>query len=189
MNKEQEEKYHNLIYGMLTYPNQAALMLDANQHLLDDGLMQVMEKVATSMAANSSLEAASFLQHLVFQLKDELTVAVGKKASLLENQARKIDLKGSRVECISSQSDGSQAFLLRGNKQQSKEKFTTCGDVSTDSIRQESLDEVLRVSPSLLPHVSSKNCFEEVENEHEWSKWSGLALLLGNILFVIMVVI
>ena len=30
---------------------------------------------------------------------------------------------------------------------------------------------------------------DEVDNEHEWSKWGGLALMLGNILFVVMIVI
>ena len=120
MNKERKENYRNLISGVLTYPNRAALILDANQHLLDAGLMQVMEQVATSMAANSSTEAASFLQNLVAQLKDELMAATGKKASLLEGQEIEID---------------------------------------------------------------------EVDNEDECSKWGGLAIVLGNILFVVMVVL
>lgn len=104
MNKQQEEKYHNLICGMLTYPQQAPLMLDANQHLLDAGLMQVMEKVAKRMAANSSIEAASFLQNLVFQLKDELTVEVGKKSSLLEVKKKKdiLDKVNEEHQCSSS---------------------------------------------------------------------------------------
>ncbi len=120
MNKERQESYRNLICGVLTYPNRAALILDANQHLLDAGLMQMMEQVATSMAAKSSTEAASFLQNLVAQLKDELMAATGKKASLLEGQEIEID---------------------------------------------------------------------EVDNEDEWSKWGGLAIVLGNILFVVMVVL
>ena len=120
MNKERENNYHNLIYSLLTYPNRAALMLDANQHLLDAGLMQQMEQVATRMAANSSIEAASFLQKLVAQLKDELTTAVVKKSSLLEVQGREI---------------------------------------------------------------------EEVDSDDKCAKWSGLALVLGNILFVVMAII
>ena len=120
MNKEREENYRHLICSLLTYPNRAALMLDANQHLLDAGLMQHMEQVATRMAANSSIEAASFLQNLVAQLKDELTTVVVKKASLLEGQGRII---------------------------------------------------------------------EEVDGECEYSKWGGLALIIGNILFVLIAVI
>ena len=189
MNKEQEENYRNLICGMLTYPNRAALMLDANQHLLDAGLMQVMEQVATRMAANSSTEAASFLQNLVSQLKDELTGAMGKKASLLESQERKIDPRGSGVEPLSSQSDGSQAFLLRDNKQKSRVNSATCYNVATNSAPQEPWEEILPVSPSSCLHVSTKSAFDEVDREQEWSKWGGLALLLGNILFVVMVVI
>ena len=99
MNKERENNYHHLIYGLLTYPNRAALMLDANQHLLDAGLMQQMEQVATRMAANSSLEAASFLQKLVAQLKDELTTVVVNKSSLIEVQGQEIEVVDSDDEC------------------------------------------------------------------------------------------
>ncbi len=86
MNKKQEESYRNLICGVLTYPERSALILDANPHLLDYGLMQVMEQVATTMAANSSTEAASFLNNLMSQLKDELIPTEKKTHSLLETQ-------------------------------------------------------------------------------------------------------
>ena len=91
INQEQEQSYRNLICDILTYPNRAALILDANEHLLDSGLMQVMEQVATSMAANNASEAASFLQNLRYQLKDELTKTVNQKASLASGQEREID--------------------------------------------------------------------------------------------------
>ncbi|MDJ0534745.1 MAG: hypothetical protein QNJ70_20070 [Xenococcaceae cyanobacterium MO_207.B15] len=91
INQEQEQSYRNLICDILTYPNRAALILDANEHLLDPGLMQVMEQVATSMAANNAGEAASFLQNLRYQLKDELTNTVIQKASLASGQEREID--------------------------------------------------------------------------------------------------
>ena len=144
MDKEREQSYRHLISGVLTYPNRSALILDANQHLLDAGLMQVMEQVATSMAANSSTEAASFLQNLVAQLKDELMAATVKKASLLEGQKIEID----EVD----------------NRPLQKSQFN---------------QGIIRVSGSLL----------EMSNEEEWSKWGGLAILLGNILFVVMVVL
>lgn len=118
MNKEQN--YRNLISGILTYPNRASLMLDANQHLLDSGLLQIMEQVATNMAANSSIEAASFLQKLMSELKDEL-------------------IPGSK----------NTAFQLEGEEIEIK----------------------------------------EVDRELEWSKWSGLTLMLGNILFVVMILL
>ncbi len=86
MNKKQEESYRNLISGVLTYPERSALILDANPDLLDYGLMEVMEQVAATMAANSSTEAASFLQNLMSQLKDELIPTRKKTASLLKTQ-------------------------------------------------------------------------------------------------------
>ena len=68
-NIELENNYRDLISGVLTYPHRAESILDANQQLLDDRLIQMMEQTAESMAANSSTEAASFLRGLVAQLK------------------------------------------------------------------------------------------------------------------------
>ena len=68
-NIEIENHYRNLISGVLTYPHRAESILDANQQLLDDRLLQMMEQTAASMAANSSTEAASFLRNLVAQLR------------------------------------------------------------------------------------------------------------------------
>ena len=64
-----EDNYRNLISSVLTYPHRAELILDANQQLLDARLIEMMEQVATTMAANSSTEAASFLRNLVAQLR------------------------------------------------------------------------------------------------------------------------
>ncbi len=91
MNKQQKNSYRNLISGVLTYPERSALILDANPHLLDYGLMQVMEQVAATMEANSATEAASFLQNLMSQLKDELIPTANKSTSLIDTQEINIE--------------------------------------------------------------------------------------------------
>ena len=72
MKSQQEQAYRNLISMVLTYPHQAALILDNHEKLLDSELMELMQQVATRMEENSSQEAADFLEHLVAQLKDEI---------------------------------------------------------------------------------------------------------------------
>ncbi len=69
MYKEQENNYRNLIFSLLTFPQRAELILDSNQQLLDTGLIQMIDQVATRMAANSSTEAASFLRNVAAQLR------------------------------------------------------------------------------------------------------------------------
>ncbi|NES81056.1 MAG: hypothetical protein F6K10_06430 [Moorea sp. SIO2B7] len=72
MKSQQEQAYRNLISMVLTYPHQAALILDNHEKLLDSELMELMQQVATRMEENSSQEAADFLAHLVAQLKHEI---------------------------------------------------------------------------------------------------------------------
>ena len=81
MDKEQEENYRNLISSVLTYPQRAELILDANQQLVDTDLIQMMEQVATNMTANSSTEAASFLRNLGAQLRINYVTAKGSESS------------------------------------------------------------------------------------------------------------
>ena len=71
------ETYQNLINLLLIYPNQAVRILEANNKLLDAGLVQMMEEVAMQMAANGSEDAAAFLQDLANQLKQAIATAVG----------------------------------------------------------------------------------------------------------------
>ena len=103
MNEEREQAYRKLVSTLLTYPNQAAKILDANPKLLDAGLMQIMKQVATRMAANGSTEAADFLQNLVAQLKDELTAVAEMIKPELENRSQiKESLKPSQFELLCS---------------------------------------------------------------------------------------
>ncbi len=64
-----ENNYRNLIFSLLTFPQRAELILNSNQQLLDTGLIQMIDQVATRMAANSSTEAASFLRNVAAQLR------------------------------------------------------------------------------------------------------------------------
>ncbi len=81
MYKEQENNYRNLIFSLLTFPQRAELILDSNQQLIDTGLIQMIDQVATRMAANSSTEAASFLRNLAAQLRLNYVTANGSESS------------------------------------------------------------------------------------------------------------
>ena len=98
--KEQNlETYQNLIYMLLISPNQADRILQANNKLIDAGLVQMMEEVAMRMAANGSTEAAAFLQDLTARLKRAIATPLG--------------LVDPHQELLSSKTEGKRATKLK----------------------------------------------------------------------------
>ncbi|MCU0532502.1 MAG: MFS transporter [Hydrococcus sp. Prado102] len=61
--------YRNLIGVLLTYPHKTTEILEANQELVDAGLVHMMERMATNMSRNGFHEAAAFLREVSEQLK------------------------------------------------------------------------------------------------------------------------
>ena len=72
INEQWLETERDLIFVLLTYPNQANKVLAAHQQMLNPGLIQMMEQIANRMAVQGSTEAADFLQNLAAQLKQEI---------------------------------------------------------------------------------------------------------------------
>ncbi len=107
MYKEQETNYRNLIFSLLTFPQRAELILESNQQLIDAGLIQMIDQVATRMAANSSTEAASFLRNLAAQLRVNYATANGSESSKPPHQL--VVLAIATAFSVS----GVTAFLLR----------------------------------------------------------------------------
>ena len=107
MYKEQETNYRNLIFSLLTFPQRAELILESNQQLIDAGLIQMIDQVATRMAANNSTEAASFLRNLAAQLRVNYATANGSESSKPPHQL--VVLAIATAFSVS----GVTAFLLR----------------------------------------------------------------------------
>ena len=95
MNPERLEAYHHLIKKLLTYPDQAAKILDTQPTLLDAGLLQVMQQVSNQIKAKGFPEKAYFLRSLMTQLKDELMPIVSRKT---RKPSSKIDESGKTEE-------------------------------------------------------------------------------------------
>ena len=81
MKPEHLEAYHHLIKQLLTYPDQAAKILDGHPSLLDAQLLQVMQQVSDRMIVKGFPEKADFLKSLETQLEDELIPIVRRKPS------------------------------------------------------------------------------------------------------------
>lgn len=63
-NEEHAQAYMELIKALLACPQGTeSELLKANQELIEPGLVQMMQQVATQLASNGDREAASYLQH------------------------------------------------------------------------------------------------------------------------------
>jgi hypothetical protein len=165
MNAERTEAYRRLISMLLTYPNQAAKILNKNATLLDTGLMKMMEEVATQMAAEKSQEAANFLKCLIAQLQDELTMTTGR-----------IKITQPSI------SDRSVDFLLETIDRQ--RKIYDRADDSERHISSQSDKEkiyYLNSQNTYLTHLKNSKIQGRNSNEYPWSKWVALAILMGTV--------
>ncbi|MDT9342100.1 hypothetical protein VV11_022875, partial [Trichodesmium erythraeum 21-75] len=72
MDKKRKEAYINLIQQLLNSPSgEVEKILEANQELVDEGLLEIMELYAQQLAENddeNAQNAANFLRHLRSQL-------------------------------------------------------------------------------------------------------------------------
>ncbi|BAU64855.1 hypothetical protein STA3757_22310 [Stanieria sp. NIES-3757] len=70
-----------LIEALLTYPDQAIKILEANEELINSDLVEQMESVATQMKAKGSTDAANFLKNIASQIKKALAVCEFREAN------------------------------------------------------------------------------------------------------------
>ncbi|NEQ76788.1 MAG: CHAT domain-containing protein [Okeania sp. SIO2C9] len=70
MDEQRIEAYANLIQQLLTPPNEAIEILQANRELVDEGLLQAME-----LYGQNDRDAANFLRHLRSQLVEVLEIS------------------------------------------------------------------------------------------------------------------
>jgi hypothetical protein len=73
MIEQRQDLYFNLIDQLLRCPNgQEPEVLEAQQELLDAGLIQTMMEVATGFAHQGNQDGAQFLIHVARELAKEL---------------------------------------------------------------------------------------------------------------------
>lgn len=63
-----------LIEALLTYPDRAIDILEANEELIDSDLVEAIESVATQMKQKGSTDAANFLKNIATQIKKALNI-------------------------------------------------------------------------------------------------------------------
>ena len=72
-NEERSQEYLNLIEELLRCPNgKEPEVLDARMDLIDEGLVRMMMRVATSMAHNDNQDGAKFLIFVARELSRQL---------------------------------------------------------------------------------------------------------------------
>ena len=178
MYKEQEENYRNLISGVLTYPHQAELILEINQQLLDNRLIQMMEQVARSMAANNSTEAASFLRNLVAQLKANYSTANGFKPSQPLHQVVTMAI------AITFLIGGVRAYMLWQFQQSQSNLIQTAENIIPEITtvtalgRLEPKGEVTQLSAPIF--VEGNRIEQLLVQEGDWIKGNQVIAILDN---------
>ena len=97
MNEERLEAYQNLIQTLLSCSfDKVEMILDANQDLIDAGLVQIMEQSATEKEEKGARYVAKFLMDIARQLAGQLGLSLSTPAS-----------------CPPPNSDPQLAFLLQ----------------------------------------------------------------------------
>jgi CHAT domain-containing protein len=82
MNEERQEAYQNLIQTLLSCPvDNVAAILDANQDLIDAGLVQAIEQVATEKEEKGARYVAKFLIDIARKLAGQLGLSLSTPAS------------------------------------------------------------------------------------------------------------
>lgn len=77
MDEQRQEAYLNLIQSLLSCPSgEESKLLDSQYHLVDNGLVQIIEQVATILQQQGDSSAADFLTDLVQQLDQQLSQEV-----------------------------------------------------------------------------------------------------------------
>lgn len=164
MSAERTEAYRRLIAMLLTYPNQAAKILNKNSTLLDAGLMEMMQQVASQMAVGQSQEAADFLKSLIAQLKDELTMATGRIKITQPLNSDRLGEFSIEIE------EKKGRNLVEGTH------FTRPTYNQSDKEKIHYLNSKNIYLNHLKKSQNERDCYE-----YAWSKWIALAILLGTL--------
>ncbi len=81
MDEERWEAYQNLIETLLSCSfDQVQMVLDANQGLIDAGLVQIMEQRATEEEENGARYVAKFLMDIARPLAGQLGLSLSTPA-------------------------------------------------------------------------------------------------------------
>jgi hypothetical protein len=124
MNQQRLNAYLNLIQGLLSCPHgEEWTLLQQDEELVNPEFVQVMEQVATQLAAEGKLEAAQFLRHWAAQLNHVLEQAVkdhsdDKYQAYLQLIQALLDCpKGSEVDILAANQELVDLNLVQIMKQ------------------------------------------------------------------------
>lgn len=140
MNQQHLKAYLNLIQGLLDCPSgEEWILLRQHEDLVNPELVEVMEQVATHLAAEGNSKAAKFLHNWAGQLHHILTTTVRSPASDDKSQAY-IELiqsllncpKGSETEILAAHQELIGPGLVRAMKQVASQALSQ-GDRETAS--------------------------------------------------------
>jgi hypothetical protein len=113
MNQQRLKAYLNLIQGLLDCPNgEEWILLRQHEDLVNPELVEVMEQVATQLAAEGNSKAAKFLHNWAGQLHHILTTTARPPANEDKSQAY-LELIQSLLNCPK----GSETEILAANQE------------------------------------------------------------------------
>jgi CHAT domain-containing protein len=102
INQDRKNDYLKLIKSLLESPGRQAEILKGNKHLLDSGLLQVMEEVADGLLESGDLETRSQLQGLYSKIANIVSKLSASKISDESRQIIQEALTASRQSSLDS---------------------------------------------------------------------------------------
>jgi CHAT domain-containing protein len=112
MDENRVRSYLNLIQSLLTCPSGEEMeLLQQHSDLIDSDLIEVMQQVASRMAADGEQNAAGFLQQLAAQISQDL--AAGAQGGNAEPNSAYLPLIQQLLNCPS----GEESQILQDNSQ------------------------------------------------------------------------
>jgi CHAT domain-containing protein len=159
MDEERQEAYLTLINSLLNSPiSKANSILNANQVLVDAGLVQTMQQVASVMAEQGYQYAANFLMDVACQLPEIINssrnvtnMAVGQGESLAKTQQEEYLIFLDKVYEATTQSNSNPQVvypLLAENLEKLNDDFAVL-------LRQVIIDTLSQVNPDQAQSIAA----------------------------------
>ncbi|MGK7943696.1 MAG: hypothetical protein AB4058_04425 [Microcystaceae cyanobacterium] len=151
-----EQTYHLIIHEILTHPTKLGKIFVNHAHCIDQKLLVIMKQKSHVLSEQGNQQGADFLNSLIIQLQEELTLHSEKKLSLIEKY----------LHCLRTDREAQALSKLLPNPS------------IISSIVDFSCSKKQRLKRKISPSV--KNKYDEtLGEEYEWSKWvAGLLTIL-----------
>ncbi|AFZ33845.1 efflux transporter, RND family, MFP subunit [Stanieria cyanosphaera PCC 7437] len=172
-----------LIEALLTYPDRAIDILEANEELINSELVEQMELAAVQMKAKGSTDAANFLKNIASQIKKALAVCEFREAN-----EESLSAYHHLIEVLLTYPNQTSKILATNKKlldaglfqvmEQMAMQMSTNGSEKAAVFLQDLADQLQEAGYHQLPAAQTKR---------NWKLWFGGAVVLLSGLSILLI--